>query len=138
MYTTMTQIEINRCKSDKMYRCIIDRQSPDLSLVISSMLRILEETFHSDEMSCRLKRILVEVSSTKDRVAKHAFLFFALNELPKTQLLFLNEKDQFVPPEKFTRFVLEELPKLCEKLLTGSFTSLRGFTEDCRWIYMTL
>lgn len=133
----MTIIEKNRCKSDKLYSCIIDTESDDLEQVCSKILSHLEKEF-VDQMSPRLKRTLAEVITSNDRVAKHALLFFALNEEKALQTLFLSEAMQFVPPQKFTTFLIKELPKLCEKLLTGSFTSLRGFVEDCRWIYMTL
>tara|TARA_B110000858_G_scaffold125494_1_gene143015 strand:+ start:2181 stop:2450 length:270 start_codon:yes stop_codon:yes gene_type:complete len=89
-------------------------------------------------MSPRLERTLLEVVNTNDRIAKHALLFFSLNEEKALQGIFLNDQDQYVPPQKFTDFVTRELPQLCEKLLNGSYTSLRSFTEDCRWIYMTL
>jgi len=137
MYTSMTKIEKKRCKSDKIYRCIIDTESSDLSTICSNILVHLEKQFQ-DEMSPRLKRTLAETISTTDRVAKHALLFFALNEEKDLQKMFLSEQLHHVPPKKFTTFVQKELPTLCEKLLNGSFTSLRSFTEDCRWIYTTL
>jgi hypothetical protein len=132
----MTHIEKNRCKSDKLYSCLIDTESDNLEQVCSDILSHLEKKF--TDMSPRLSRTLAEVVNTNDRVAKHALLFFSLNEEKELQQLFLSETKQFVPPQKFTLFINNELPQLCEKLLIGSFTSLRGFVEDARWVYMTL
>jgi len=136
MYQNMTHIEKNRCKSDKLYSCLIDTESDNLEQVCSDILSHLEKKF--TDMSPRLSRTLAEVVNTNDRVAKHALLFFSLNEEKELQQLFLSETKQFVPPQKFTLFINNELPQLCEKLLIGSFTSLRGFVEDARWVYMTL
>tara|TARA_B110000208_G_C11730817_1_gene416334 strand:- start:33 stop:452 length:420 start_codon:yes stop_codon:yes gene_type:complete len=137
MYQNMTHIEKNRCKSDKLYSCLIDTESDNLEQVCSDILIHLQNKF-GGTMSPRLKRTLAEVVNTNDRVAKHAMLFFSLNEEKELQQLFLSETKQFVPPQKFTLFINNELPQLCEKLLIGSFTSLRGFVEDARWVYMTL
>jgi hypothetical protein len=72
-----------------------------------------------------------------DRVAKHALIFFALYQAPSLCQLFTHPTPR-VPPEKFTRFVQTELPVMVEKLMQGSFTSLRAFVEDTRWVYVTL
>jgi hypothetical protein len=133
----MTNIENIRCKSDKLYSCIVDTESDTLDQVCSNVLLHIKKRFVG-QMSPRLERTLLEVVNTNDRIAKHALLFFSLNEEKALQGIFLNDKDQYVPPQKFTDFVTRELPQLCEKLLNGSYTSLRSFTEDCRWIYMTL
>jgi hypothetical protein len=137
MYASMTKIENDRCKSDKIYRCIVDTESSDLSEICSIILSHLEKEYMG-EMSPRLRRTLAETIKTNDRVAKHALLFFALNEEKDLQKIFLSDPNPSVPPKKFTVFINKELPALCEKLLNGSFTSLRSFTEDCRWIYTTL
>jgi len=133
----MTNIENIRCKSDKLYSCIVDTESDTLDQVCSNVLLHIKKRFVG-QMSPRLERTLLEVVNTNDRIAKHALLFFSLNEEKALQGIFLNDQDQYVPPQKFTDFVTRELPQLCEKLLNGSYTSLRSFTEDCRWIYMTL
>lgn len=133
----MTNIEKIRCKSDKLYSCIVDTESDTLDQVCSNVLLHIKKRFVG-QMSPRLERTLLEVVNTNDRIAKHALLFFSLNEEKALQGIFLNDQDQYVPPQKFTDFVTRELPQLCEKLLNGSYTSLRSFTEDCRWIYMTL
>jgi|TARA_B110000908_G_C9820505_1_gene256931 hypothetical protein len=133
----MTNIEKIRCKSDKLYSCIVDTESDTLDQVCSDVLLHIEKKFVG-QMSPRLERTLLEVVNTNDRIAKHALLFFSLNEAKELQEIFLSDDVQYVPPQKFTDFVTKELPQLCEKLLNGSYTSLRSFTEDCRWIYMTL
>jgi len=133
----MTNIEKIRCKSDKLYSCIVDTESDTLDQVCSNVLLHIEKKFVG-QMSPRLERTLLEVVNTNDRIAKHALLFFSLNEAKELQEIFLSDDVQYVPPQKFTDFVTRELPQLCEKLLNGSYTSLRSFTEDCRWIYMTL
>jgi len=137
MYAAIDKVEKVRCKSDKMYRCIIDCDSCELDQVCSKVLSHLEKEFVG-EMSPRLQRTLSEVINTSDRIAKHGLLFFALNEEKEIQEIFLSDQFQHVPPQKFLFFVNSELPKLVEKLLNGSFTSLRSFTEDCRWTYGTL
>ena len=133
----MTNIEKIRCKSDKLYSCIVDTESDTLDQVCSNVLLHIEKKFVG-QMSPRLERTLLEVVNTNDRIAKHALLFFSLNEAKELQEIFLSDDVQYVPPQKFTDFVTRELPQLCEKLLNGSYTSLRSFTEDCRWIYTTL
>jgi hypothetical protein len=133
----MTNIEKIRCKSDKLYSCIVDTESDTLDQVCSDVLLHIEKKFVG-QMSPRLERTLLEVVNTNDRIAKHALLFFSINEAKELQGIFLSDDVQYVPPQKFTDFVTKELPQLCEKLLNGSYTSLRSFTEDCRWIYMTL
>ena len=138
MYTNMTRIEENRCKSDLLYRCLISTDTKDLANICEQMLTHLHAEFDNDQMSKRLKRMTAEILSSNDRIAKHAFIFFTLNQEPKMRSLFLSPTNTLVPPEKFDNFVKNELPSLCEKLLTGSFTSLRSFTEDCRWVYLTL
>ena len=134
----MSKIEENRCKSDLLYRCLVGKNTDDLSQVCSQMLTHLHGQFTTGQMSKRLTRMTNEVLSSSDRVAKHAFIFFTLNQEPKMRTLFLSPTVTLVPPEKFDRFIKTELPSLCEKLLTGSFTSLRSFAEDCRWVYLTL
>lgn len=124
----MTEIEKERCKSDKMYECLIS-DSSTLTTTCHQIYQHLNKRVPSTVMSQRLKRMTTEVLTSNDRVAKHAFLFFSLNEEPEIQELFLNEKEQLVPPEKFTKFIKDELPILCDKLLTGSFTSLRGYVS---------
>jgi hypothetical protein len=137
MYAAIDNVEKNRSKSDKMYRCIIDCKSSDLDQVCSNVISHLEKEFVG-QMSPRLHRTLLEVINTNDRIAKHGLLFFALNEANELQNIFLCDQFQHVPPQKFLFFVNSELPKLVDKLLNGSFTSLRSFTEDCRWTYATL
>ena len=137
MYAAIDKVEKHRCKSDKMYRCILDCKSDDLTHVCTGILSHLEKEFVG-QMSPRLQRTLLEVINTSDRIAKHGLLFFALNEEKEIQEFFLSDQFQHVPPQKFLFFVNSELPKLVDKLLNGSFTSLRSFVEDSRWTYATL
>lgn len=70
----MTNIENIRCKSDKLYSCIVDTESDTLDQVCSNVLLHIKKRFVG-QMSPRLERTLLEVVNTNDRIAKHALLF---------------------------------------------------------------
>lgn len=132
----MSEIEKRRCKSDKLYDCIVNTDSEKLNTICTEMYNILSNRWKS-KMSTRMKNILNQTITSDDRVAKHAFLFFALYQEPQLYNTFMNQTP-CVPPDKFTLFVQKELPMTVDKLLRGAFTSLRAFVEDTRWTYTTL
>lgn len=136
MYKQMTEIENQRCQSDKLYDCIVNTESDHLNLLCSHIYKMVSRRW-KEQMSTRMKNILEMTVASDDRVAKHALLFFALYQEPEMYTLFIN-KTPCVPPAKFTPFVQQELPVVVGKLLRGSFTSLRAFVEDTRWTYTTL
>lgn len=135
MYQQMSGIEKQRCKSDKLYDCIVNTESTELNAICSDVYTILTNRWNS-HMSTRMKNILNRTITSDDRVAKHALLFFALYQEPQLYTTFMNRI--CVPPDKFTLFVKTELPTTVDKLLRGAFTSLRAFVEDTRWTYTTL
>ena len=137
MYQQMSRIEMGRCSSDLLYDCVVNVESEQLQHICHQIHRHVTEKWGSDEMSLRLKNVLRQVMVSDDRVAKHALIFFALYQAPSLCQLFTHPTPR-VPPEKFTHFVQTELPVMVEKLMQGSFTSLRAFVEDTRWVYITL
>ena len=137
MYQQMSRIEMSRCSSDLLYDCVVNVESEQLQHICNQIHTHATGKWRSDEMSLRLKNVLQQVVVSDDRVAKHALIFFALYQAPSLCHLFTHPTPR-VPPEKFTRFVQTELPVMVEKLMQGSFTSLRAFVEDTRWVYVTL
>ena len=137
MYNAMSRIEARRCESDMLYDCLTNVESEQLNSACAHIYAQLSQRWSVEEMSPRLRNTLHQSLTSEDRVAKHALLFFALYREPTTHTLFLGETPR-VPPDKFGRFVEQELPAMVEKLLHGSFTSLRAFVEDTRWVYATL
>ena len=136
LYSKHADIDLVRQKSDLMYHLIVNTDASTLDEFCKKIAENLLVKYKNP--SVRLQQMLERVTNDNDRIAKHALLFFSLNEAKELQEIFLSDDVQYVPPQKFTDFVTRELPQLCEKLLNGSYTSLRSFTEDCRWIYMTL
>ena len=137
LYQQMSRIEKGRCSSDMLYDCVVNIDSEHLQNICNHIHRHITEKWSSDEMSARMKNMLRQVMVSEDRVAKHALLFFSLYQTPSLCTLFTHPTPR-VPPEKFTYFVQTELPVMVEKLMQGSFTSLRAFVEDTRWVYVTL
>ena len=137
IYHSMSRIEMGRCSSDMLYDCIVNVESQHLLQLCHHIHRHVTEKWSSDNMSSRMTNMLRQVVVSDDRVAQHALLFFALYHAPSLCQLFTHPTPR-VPPEKFTRFVQIELPIMVEKLMQGSFTSLRAFVEDTRWVYITL
>ena len=137
LYHQMSRIEIGRCSSDMLYDCIVNVDSEHLQQLCNHIHQHITEKWSSTDMSSRMANMLRQVVVTDDRVAKHALIFFALYQVPSLCQLFTHPTPR-VPPEKFTRFVQTELPVMVEKLMQGSFTSLRAFVEDTRWVYVTL
>jgi len=137
MYQKMSRIEMGRCSSDMLYDCVVNVESEHLQQICQHILEHIHKKWSSTEMSSRLKNMLHQVAVSEDQVAKHALIFFALYQEPFLCQLFTHPTPR-VPPEKFTRFVQTELPVMVEKLMQGSFTSLRAFVEDTRWVYVTL
>jgi len=120
-----------------LYDCIVNVDSEHLQQLCNHIHQHITEKWSSTDMSSRMANMLRQVVVTDDRVAKHALIFFALYQVPSLCQLFTHPTPR-VPPEKFTRFVQTELPVMVEKLMQGSFTSLRAFVEDTRWVYITL
>lgn len=137
LYHLMSRIEVGRCASDMLYDCLVNVDSEHLQQICNHVHKHVMEKWSSTEMSSRMKNMLHQVVVSDDRVAKHALIFFALYQAPSLCQLFTHPTPR-VPPEKFTRFIQTELPVMVEKLMQGSFTSLRAFVEDTRWVYVTL
>jgi len=135
-YKEHHEIEINRQKKDLMYHILLNTDATTLDDVCNKIIGNIMVDY--TEHSVRLQNMLQKIKESDDRIAKHALLFFALYQEPKTKSFFLNSKVPRVPPEKFTTFVQNELPPLIEKLMNGAYTSLRAFVEDTRWTYVTL
>ena len=133
----MTQIEENRQQRDLLYHTITNTEATTLNEICEKIKAHTCETYSEEKMSKRLKVILHNICQNKDRVAKHALVFFALCQEPTIRNIFTADTPR-VPPEKFKFFVENELPILIEKLAKGAFTSLRAFVEDARWTYTTL
>lgn len=133
----MTGIERVRQQQDLLYHIIINTEATTLNEICQKIKQHAQDTYGEDNMSRRLKVILHNICQNKDRVAKHALVFFALHQEPIIQNIFIADTPR-VPPEKFQFFVERELPTLLEKLAKGAFTSLRAFVEDARWTYTTL
>lgn len=136
MYKVMASVETEREKEDLLYHVINNNEASTLNDIVTR-IGMHVQTKYGDNCSIRLKQVLQKICSSDDRVAKHAFVFFALVEEPETRNIFMCDTPR-VPPEKFTKFVRDELPTLVKKLTNGAFTSLRAFTEDARWTYCTL
>jgi len=136
-YQQMSAIEHARQQKDLFYHLIVNASATTLDEVCVQIKDHLYATYGEPQMSTRLKQMLRKVCETEDRVAKHAFVFYALCQEPITQNIFMTDTPR-VPPEKFKRFVQHELPTLVDKLVRGAFTSLRAFVEDVRWTYTTL
>tara|TARA_B110000046_G_C12777018_1_gene307330 strand:+ start:166 stop:576 length:411 start_codon:yes stop_codon:yes gene_type:complete len=136
MYKVMASVETEREKKDLLYHVINNNAASTLNDIVTRITTYVQGKY-GDNSSIRLNRILQKIETSDDRVAKHAFVFFALVEEPETRNIFMCDTPR-VPPEKFTRFVQDELPILVKKLTNGAFTSLRAFTEDARWTYCTL
>lgn len=132
----MEQVEVTREKKDLLYHVINNNEASTLNDIVNRIRNHVNKKYE-DKSSIRLKKMLQQVCNSDDRVAKHAFLFFTLVQEPECRKLFMSDTPR-VPPEKFKRFVEEELPVLVNKLTTGAFTSLRAFAEDARWTYCTL
>lgn len=135
VYEAMAVIEQRRCDEDVLRRLILDVAERDrLKILCRSFVTRLRETY--SEPSVRLNQIWTEICETDDRVALHGFLFFCLRKHKWAIEEVL--KDAGAPPEKISRFVLELLPDLSNKLLRGTFTSLRAYVEDARWQYLMI
>jgi len=135
IYKSMEQFEVEREKKDLLYHMINNNEASTLNDIVDRVISHVSTKY--DGGSIRLKQMLQKVRMSEDRVGKHALVFFALREEPSCRSLFLSDTPR-VPPEKFKRFVEDELPELVDKLTNGAFTSLRAFVEDTRWTYCTL
>jgi len=135
MYSSMSTIENKREKKDLLYHIINNTDAKTLDDICDHICNQVLQKYPN--ASLRLKQMLQKTVQTNDRIGKHALVFFALYQEPETRKLFTEDTPR-VPPEKFKRFIDEELPPLIEKLTDGAFTSLRAFTEDTRWTYVTL
>lgn len=136
MYKTMTGVEVAREKKDLLYHIINNIEAETLDDICQRIASHVVNKY-GDSISIRLRQILQKVTQNEDRIGKHAFVFFALAQEPESRQLFMSETPR-VPPEKFKRFIDDELPILVDKLTNGAFTSLRAFVEDTRWTYCTL
>lgn len=132
----MTGVEVAREKKDLLYHIINNIEAETLDDICQRIVSHVVNKY-GDSISIRLRQMLQKVTQNEDRVGKHAFVFFALAQEPESRQLFMSETPR-VPPEKFKRFVEDELPTLVGKLTNGAFTSLRAFVEDTRWTYCTL
>ena len=132
----MAGVEVAREKKDLLYHIINNIEAETLNDICQRITSHVVNKY-GDAMSIRLRQILQKVTQNEDRIGKHAFVFFALAQEPESRQLFMSETPR-VPPEKFKRFIDDELPILVDKLTNGAFTSLRAFVEDTRWTYCTL
>lgn len=136
-YQKMTQIEESRQQQDLLYHIITNTEATTLNEICEKIKVHTCETYSEKKMSKRLLVVLNNICQNKDRLAKHALVFFALRQEPIIRNIFTADTPR-VPPEKFKYFVETELPVLMEKLAKGAFTSLRAFVEDARWTYTTI
>ena len=132
----MVPIELAREQSDLLYHLFVNTNTSTLDDICNQISKDLNAKY-KDDMSVRLKNMIHRATMTKDRVAKHGFLLFALFQEPEIRDIFMGETPR-VPPEKFKHFIDVELPACSEKLLKGALTSLRAFVEDARWNYCIL
>lgn len=133
----MTRIEHQRQKEDLFYHILVNTEASTLNDICKKIQAHIIQTYGADNMSKRLQLMIKKVCENDDRVAKHAFIFFALNYEPPIRDIFMTDTPR-VPPQKFQCFLNKELEPLLEKLAKGAFTSLRAFVEDARWTYTTL
>mgnify|MGYP000930272556 CR=1 FL=1 len=136
VYAAHATIDLDRQKSDLMYHLIVNTEASTLDDLCKQIAESVLKRYA--EPSIRLKKMLAQVTSDQDRIAKHALLLFALYQEDDTMNIFFDGDTPRVPPEKFQIFVEQELPTLVDKLMKGAFTSLRAFVEDARWTYITL
>ncbi len=136
-YEQMTVVEHKRQSQDLFYHILVNTEASTLNDICQKIKEHVTNTYGEDKMSRRLSLMLKKVVENNDRVAKHAFIFFALYYEPTIRQLFTKDTPR-VPPEKFNYFVQKELKALLDKLAKGAFTSLRAFVEDTRWTYTTL
>ena len=135
-YVDMVAVEQKRQQQDLMYHLIVNTEADTLDDMCKEIVSGVQAKY--DGHSIRLKNMLARCTKTDDRVAKHGLLLFALTQEPTVRQVFTNPSAPRAPPEKFKRFVEEELPALTDKLLRGAFTSLRAFVEEARYVYTTL
>ena len=135
LYTAMGTIEQERYGADKLYSLILDvSKKKELKELCARFVEHLRTTYTN--RSTRLERILTEITTTDDRIALHGFLFFCLRKHDwAIEEVF---KDSSSPPEKISMFIMQILPQLTDRLLRGSFTSLRLYVEDARSQYIML
>lgn len=135
LYAAMGSIEQERYGADKLYSLILDvSQKDELKALCTQFVNKLRTLYPN--RSTRLERILDEMTTTDDRIALHGFLFFCLRKHDwAIKEVF---KDSSSPPEKISMFIMQILPQLTDKLLRGSFTSLRLYVEDARSQYIML
>jgi len=135
LYKAIVPVEVNREKSDLLYHLINNIEAKTLDDICAQIGKLVLNKYVGP--SIRLQQMLQKAVQNDDRIGKHGLLFFALLQEPETRQLFMEDTPR-VPPEKFKRFIDVELPLLVTKLTDGAFTSLRAFTEDARWTYVTL
>lgn len=135
-YAEHAEVDMVRQKSDLMYHLIVNTEATTLDDLCKQIAKGVLDTYKTP--SIRLQKMLAQVTTAPDRVAKHALLLFALYQEEDTVRIFFDGQTPRVPPEKFKTFVERELPPLVDKLMKGAFTSLRAFVEDARWAYITL
>jgi hypothetical protein len=135
VYDAMAVIEKRRCDEDVLRRLILDVTERDkLKVLCRTFVTRLRTTYKNP--SARLNQIWTTICETDDRVALHGFLFFCLRKHKWAIEEVL--KNAGAPPEKISSFVLNILPDLSNKLLRGTFTSLRSYVEDARWQYLMI
>lgn len=135
-YAQHAAVDLDRQKSDLMYHLIVNTEATTLDDLCKQIASGVLRTY--TDPSIRLQKMLTQVATVPDRVAKHALLLFALYQEEDTMQIFYDGETPRVPPDKFKTFVERELPPLVDKLMKGAFTSLRAFVEDARWTYITL
>lgn len=135
LYEAMGAIEQQRYDQDMLYSLILDvGKKNQLKELCRGFVNRLRSMYPN--RSTRLDRILQEIVQTDDRIALHGFLFFCLRKHDwAIKEVF---KDSSSPPEKISAFIMQILPQLTDKLLRGSFTSLRLYVEDARAQYIML
>ena len=134
LYTAMERVEKKRRDRDELYALFMDEDPKELNSICRSLVAELLERYtdSSKRMRCMLKRICDDTN----RLAKHGLILFALYQEPWFVEQFV--KRRHVDPNKFSRFVHDNLKTSCEQLLGGVHTSMQAFVEDTRWRYCML
>lgn len=133
LYKRMETIDGHRQEKDYITFLFL---SSNEKCLLEECKHIVERILKQHNCSTRLQHIFQRVLNDKDRVAKHSLLLFAMAY--DKALLQQWSQHAKIPPEKITIFVNHYLHQNIKNLLEGTFTSVRAFVEDLRWIYITI
>ena len=133
LYKRMQTIDSHRQEKDYITFLFL---SNDEKCLLKECEEIVARILKNHNCSTRLQHIFQRVLQDKDRVAKHSLILYAM-AYDKTLLQKWSQGSK-VPPEKLNIFVNHYLHQNIKNLLEGTFTSVRAFVEDLRWIYITI